>query len=154
LPAMRGWISGVTDFVVLAAFAVGCSRGSAAPAPSPSTQSTTTAPSPSAGPTDASLSDAQSDAPDDASFDAGLPSDHGDVYPWCYKTGSRCVVYVPTPQVVVDRMLTVAKLRPDDVLYDLGCGDGRILVTAAKRYGVHGVGFDIDPAASTRPSAT
>lgn len=77
-------------------------------------------------------------------FDAGLPEDHRDVRRWCRVTGS-CVVYVPTPRVVVDKMLAVAKLHPDDILYDLGCGDGRILVTAATRYGVHGVGFDIDP---------
>lgn len=55
------------------------------------------------------------------------------------------VVFVPTPQAVVDRMLELAELRVDDVLYDLGCGDGRIVVTAAKRYGVRAVGFDIDP---------
>lgn len=55
------------------------------------------------------------------------------------------VVFVPTPQVVVDRMLEMANLQVDDVLYDLGCGDGRIVVTAARRYGVRAVGFDIDP---------
>ncbi|MBI5536284.1 MAG: methyltransferase domain-containing protein [Deltaproteobacteria bacterium] len=53
--------------------------------------------------------------------------------------------YVPTPQNVVDKMLDVAEVKPTDVIYDLGCGDGRILVTAAKRYGARGVGFDIDP---------
>jgi SAM-dependent methyltransferase len=55
------------------------------------------------------------------------------------------VVYVPTPQPVVDRMLQMAKVKKDDVVYDLGCGDGRIVVTAAKRYGVRAFGFDIDP---------
>jgi hypothetical protein len=55
------------------------------------------------------------------------------------------VVYVPTPQPVVDRMLQMAKVTKDDVVYDLGCGDGRIVVTAAKRYGVRAYGFDIDP---------
>lgn len=54
------------------------------------------------------------------------------------------VVYVPTPQPVVDKMLQVAKLRKSDVVYDLGCGDGRIVVTAAKRYGVRAYGFDVD----------
>jgi SAM-dependent methyltransferase len=55
------------------------------------------------------------------------------------------VIYVPTPQEVVDRMLELAEVGEGDVLYDLGCGDGRIVVTAAKRYGVRAVGFDIDP---------
>ena len=55
------------------------------------------------------------------------------------------VIYVPTPQAVVDKMLEVARVTKDDVLYDLGCGDGRIVVTAAKKYGCHAVGYDIDP---------
>ena len=55
------------------------------------------------------------------------------------------VVYVPTPQAVVDKMLEMAEVKTGDVVYDLGCGDGRIVVTAAKRYGVRAVGFDIDP---------
>ena len=53
--------------------------------------------------------------------------------------------YVPTPQNVVDKMLEVAKVKKGDLLYDLGCGDGRIVVTAAKKFGVQGIGFDIDP---------
>jgi len=56
------------------------------------------------------------------------------------------VIFVPTPQAVVDKMLEMAEIKTGDVLYDLGCGDGRIVVTAAKRYGVKAVGFDIDPA--------
>ena len=55
------------------------------------------------------------------------------------------VIYVPTPQPVVEKMLEMAALKQDDVVYDLGCGDGRIVVTAAKKYGVTAVGFDIDP---------
>lgn len=53
--------------------------------------------------------------------------------------------YVPTPQEVVDRMLQLGGVGKDDVVYDLGCGDGRIPITAAKRFGAHGVGVDIDP---------
>ena len=53
--------------------------------------------------------------------------------------------YVATPQDVVDRMLALAEVTGEDVVYDLGCGDGRIVVTAAKRYGARGVGVDIDP---------
>jgi uncharacterized protein (TIGR03000 family) len=55
------------------------------------------------------------------------------------------VIYVPTPQAVVDRMLQLAEVKKDDLVYDLGCGDGRIVVTAAKKYGCKAVGFDIDP---------
>lgn len=52
--------------------------------------------------------------------------------------------YVPTPEDVVDRMLELAGVTKDDVVYDLGCGDGRIPIAAAKRFGAHGVGLDID----------
>ncbi|MHC4467527.1 MAG: SAM-dependent methyltransferase [Planctomycetota bacterium] len=55
------------------------------------------------------------------------------------------VIYVPTPQEVVDKMLEMAEIKEGDVIYDLGCGDGRIVVTAAKRYGVKAFGFDINP---------
>jgi len=53
--------------------------------------------------------------------------------------------YVPTPPDVVERMLAFAEVSKDDVVYDLGCGDGRIVIAAAKRYGARGVGVDIDP---------
>lgn len=55
------------------------------------------------------------------------------------------VVYVPTPHDVVDKMLKLAKVTKKDVVYDLGCGDGRIVVTAARKIGCRGVGFEIDP---------
>lgn len=55
------------------------------------------------------------------------------------------VVYVPTPQKVVEKMLEVAGVTKDDVVYDLGCGDGRIVVTAARKYKCKAVGYDIDP---------
>jgi precorrin-6B methylase 2 len=55
------------------------------------------------------------------------------------------VPFVTTPQEVVDAMLELAEVREDDVVYDLGCGDGRIVVTAAKKYGCKAVGVDIDP---------
>jgi precorrin-6B methylase 2 len=55
------------------------------------------------------------------------------------------VPYVPTPEAVVDAMLKVAKVGKDDVLYDLGSGDGRIVITAARNFGTRGVGIDIDP---------
>jgi tRNA G37 N-methylase Trm5 len=55
------------------------------------------------------------------------------------------VIYVPTPPEVVEEMLKIAGVTKGDVLYDLGSGDGRIAVTAAKKYGVRAVGIDIDP---------
>ncbi len=58
--------------------------------------------------------------------------------------------YVPTPEDVVDRMLALAGTTKDDVVYDLGCGDGRIPIAAAKSYGARGVGLDIDPEADRR----
>jgi precorrin-6B methylase 2 len=62
-------------------------------------------------------------------------ADAADLAPW-----------VPTPQPVVDRMLELASVSGKDVLYDIGCGDGRIVITAARRYGARGVGIDIDQA--------
>ena len=53
------------------------------------------------------------------------------------------VIYVPTPQKVVDKMLELAQVTKDDLLYDLGCGDGRIVVTAAKKYGCKAEGYDL-----------
>ena len=54
------------------------------------------------------------------------------------------VIFVPTPHEVVDKMLELAKVGKGDILYDLGSGDGRIPVTAAKRFGIRAVGIDID----------
>jgi SAM-dependent methyltransferase len=55
------------------------------------------------------------------------------------------VPFVPTPTEVVEEMLRLADVKSGDVLYDLGCGDGRIVIAAAKRYGVKATGIDIDP---------
>ena len=55
------------------------------------------------------------------------------------------VIFVPTPQEVVEDMLRLANVRKGDVLYDLGSGDGRIAITAAKKYGIKATGIDIDP---------
>ncbi len=53
--------------------------------------------------------------------------------------------FVPTPQTVVAKMLEMAQADKDDIIYDIGCGDGRIVIFAAQQYGAHGVGIDIDP---------
>jgi len=59
---------------------------------------------------------------------------------------AKDVPYVPTPQPVVDEMLRLANVTKDDIVYDLGCGDGRLVITAVKKFGARrGVGVDIDP---------
>jgi ubiquinone/menaquinone biosynthesis C-methylase UbiE len=55
------------------------------------------------------------------------------------------VIFVPTPSDVVTKMMEMAKVTRSDTVYDLGCGDGRIVITAAQKYGARGVGIDIDP---------
>jgi SAM-dependent methyltransferase len=55
------------------------------------------------------------------------------------------IPFVPSPMLVVERMLQLAEVRKDDVLYDLGSGDGRIVIEAAKKFGVRGVGIDLNP---------
>jgi ribosomal protein L11 methylase PrmA len=54
-------------------------------------------------------------------------------------------VFVPSPPEVVAKMLELARVGKADVVYDLGCGDGRVVVTAAKKYGARGVGIEMDP---------
>jgi 16S rRNA G966 N2-methylase RsmD len=64
--------------------------------------------------------------------------------PAAAQEGRGDVVYVPTPQISVDTMLEMAKIGPNDFLIDLGSGDGRIVITAAKKYGASGFGVDLD----------
>lgn len=65
---------------------------------------------------------------------------------WAVRTAApqKLAPYVQTPQEVVDRMLQLAGVGRGDVVYDLGCGDGRLVITAAKKYGARGVGVDFD----------
>jgi ribosomal protein L11 methylase PrmA len=62
-----------------------------------------------------------------------------------YEDGPGEVPYVPTPQNVVDAMLDLGGAKQTDVVYDLGCGDGRIVVTAAQKFRARGTGIDINP---------
>ncbi len=55
------------------------------------------------------------------------------------------VPYVPTPEDVVEKMLELAQVKPDDVVYDLGSGDGRIVITAAQKFGARAVGVELNP---------
>lgn len=59
--------------------------------------------------------------------------------------GMPDVIYVPTPTVVVEEMLRMAAVKPGEMVYDLGCGDGRIVIAAARDFGARGIGVDIDP---------
>ena len=61
------------------------------------------------------------------------------------RTPSLDIHYVPTPNEAVDLMLRLAQVTPDDVVYDLGSGDGRIVISAAQKYGARGVGIELDP---------
>jgi ribosomal protein L11 methylase PrmA len=74
---------------------------------------------------------------------AGMPAAHAQAQK---APRTPDVIFVPTPQEVVEDMLRLVNVKKGDVLYDLGSGDGRIPITAAKLYGVRGVGIDIDPA--------
>jgi SAM-dependent methyltransferase len=65
--------------------------------------------------------------------------------PQATQTAPSLAPYVPTPRDVVDKMLELAEVKQSDVVYDLGCGDGRIVITAAEKYGARGVGIDIAP---------
>jgi len=57
----------------------------------------------------------------------------------------KLVPWVPTPKTIIDDILRIAGLKPGDVFYDLGCGDGRVLLEAARKYKVRAVGIEIDP---------
>jgi SAM-dependent methyltransferase len=66
------------------------------------------------------------------------------------RSAQNLAPFIATPEDVVERMLTLAGVTRNDVVYDLGCGDGRIPIAAAKKYGARGVGLDIDPVLITR----
>jgi len=76
---------------------------------------------------------------------AGLALAPGLVLPAMARQPLPTVPYVSTPQDIVDRMLSMAQVGKQDVVYDLGCGDGRIVISAARRFGARGVGIDLDP---------
>ena len=76
---------------------------------------------------------------------AGAPALLAQAAPQEAPTRRPDVIFVPTPEEVVEAMLQVANVTKNDIVYDLGCGDGRIPVTAAKKYGARGVCIDIDP---------
>ena len=68
--------------------------------------------------------------------------------------GQRMAPYVPSPQEVIDRMLEVAQARPGDTVIDVGCGDGRILITAVQKFKARAVGIEIDPKIAAQASDT
>ena len=68
--------------------------------------------------------------------------------------GQRMAPYVPSPQEIIDRMLEVAQAGPGDLVIDLGCGDGRILITAVQKFKAKAVGIEIDPKMAAQASET
>jgi len=111
---------------------VAASAASTTAAPSASPPSVSAAPATSAAPA-ASASAVAGAAPAAAASTEEPPTRVPDIE------------YVPTPENVVEKLLEAAAIKKDDVLYDLGCGDGRIVITAAKKFGIKAKGFDIDP---------
>lgn len=77
---------------------------------------------------------------------AGLALAPGLILPARARQALPKVPYVSTPPDIVARMLALAQVGKQDVVYDLGCGDGRIIIEAARRFGARGVGIDLDPA--------
>lgn len=115
---------------------LGCSKGTPpAPAPSESKPAETKPAETKAPETKPAETQPATTA---AEVDAGAPVE-------AEPTKTPDIEYVPTPDNVVTQMLEAAEVTKDDVVYDLGCGDGRIVVEAAKRYGARGFGYDVDP---------
>lgn len=126
--------------VVAASFTAACSRTpdrDPSLAASTTTATTTTPAAPPAPPEAASAVPAASAS--------AAPSAVASANPDAPPTRGPDIEYVPTPENVVEKMMEAAKITKDDVLYDLGCGDGRIVITAAKKFGIKAKGFDIDP---------
>jgi len=118
---------------VVAMFAIGCSPAPHAAAP------TVAASEPAPAPPTSLEAVAAAPAETDSESEFGSETQLGP------PTRGPDVIFVPTPHEVVDEMLATAGVGPEDVLYDLGSGDGRIPITAAQRFGTRGVGIDIDP---------
>lgn len=68
--------------------------------------------------------------------------------------GQRLAPYVPSPQEIIDRMLEVAQIHPGDTVLDVGCGDGRILVTAVQKFKARAIGIEIDPKIASQATDT
>jgi predicted RNA methylase len=68
--------------------------------------------------------------------------------------GQRLAPFVPSPQEIIERMLEIAQIKPYEVVYDLGCGDGRILITAVQKYRAKSVGVEIDSKIAAQASET
>ena len=142
VPCRSRWLVAVITLAVVVASATAGTP--ATPSAPPATAKTPTDPSSTPAKTSAEASPATADAPPHASpGPAGGAG--GAPLATVSATAKPDVDYWATPQPVVDKMLALARVKADDVVYDLGCGDARSLVTAAQRYGAKGVGFEIDP---------
>ncbi len=149
---MRGPIA-----LLVAALSMGCGATNAGKDEGPSARPLT----PSPAEADPPVSTAEAPVAEAPVAEAPLPEDPAPAEPAAVAADANAVApapepaadeppaldieYVPTPHNVVAKMLAAAKITEDDVVYDLGCGDGRLLVAAAKKYGARGFGFDLDP---------
>lgn len=132
-------LAAVAVALVSASASASCSR---TPDRDPSlAASTTTASAPAPASAAPAASAAASAAPTASAAPSAVASATAEEPP----TRAPDIEYVPTPENVVEKMMEAAKIGKDDVLYDLGCGDGRIVITAAKKFGIKAKGFDIDP---------
>jgi SAM-dependent methyltransferase len=135
--------------LLLVALLAGCSRRSATP---PASEGERTGreggkESPSLLPSLSSLSASASAVAAPSAGTAAAAAAGFDATAWVMADTARraFVLYVPTPYEVIDKMLEVAHIQRDDVLYDVGCGDGRIPIRAAMEYGIKATCIDIDP---------
>ena len=126
--------------------AVACTPKLNGPAPDPGKAETAIISEPAAPEEPVAQAEAEVEAPEEA--EAYLDEDDSEemlLEPRRGKGRTPDVHFVPTPLPVVRKMLDTAKVTKKDLVYDLGCGDGRIVIKAAKRYGARAIGFDIDP---------
>jgi len=138
-------LAAVAAALVSASASASCSR---TPDRDPSLAASTTtasAPTPASAAPTASAAPAGSAAASAAPPASAAPSAVASATAEEPPTRAPDIEYVPTPENVVEKMMEAAKIGKDDVLYDLGCGDGRIVITAAKKFGIKAKGFDIDP---------
>lgn len=130
--------------VLIAASVVGCGASPSASKDAPASPTTAKDPAPAKDPGPAVVAKADEPPAKEVAEPAPAADDGAPVAP-DEESPALDIEFVPTPDNVVKKMLEVAEIREGDVVYDLGSGDGRLVIAAAKKYGVRGYGFDLDP---------